>query len=231
MNRRTLVRTAVPVAVVGVVVAAYFSPLGEWLTLERLAESRDALAVLVEARPWAWATLFLLLCIAASALCFPAAPLIGVAGGAMFGIWGGLAILAIGFTIGSTLACYGTRRLFRAAVQARLGRRMEAIDRGLAAHGPFYLLALRLNPFIPYWLVNLAMGVTAMRQRTYIALTATGLLPALFIYASAGSRLSTLGNGGEIVSPGLLIMLLLLSLLMLAADRLRPRRATVGQLP
>jgi uncharacterized membrane protein YdjX (TVP38/TMEM64 family) len=215
----------VPIAIAAIIAAVLISPAGDWLTLERLAESRDALAALVEARPFLSAAAFLALCIAASALCFPAAPLIGIAGGALFGFWPGLALLSIGFTVGSTLACLGSRHLFRAAIHARLGHRLAAVDRGFERHGAAYLLALRINPLIPYWLVNLAAGLTAMRLRAYVPLTFAGLLPALFIYASAGSSLASARGAGEIVSPTLLASLLALSLVPLAADRALHRAA------
>jgi uncharacterized membrane protein YdjX (TVP38/TMEM64 family) len=210
----------VPVLVAAAVAAVLLSPAGEWLSLERLAQSRDALAAAVAARPVLYAELFLLLCIAASAFCFPAAPLIGVAGGALFGFWPGLALLALGFTIGSTLACLGSRHLFRTSIHHRLGARAAAIERGFTRHGAAYLLALRINPLVPYWLVNLAMGLTAMRLRTYVPLTFAGLLPALVVYANAGSGLAAARGAGEIVSPLLLASLLALSLLPLAAGRL-----------
>lgn len=223
MELGSAARVGVPIAVAAFIAAALLSPAGDWLTLERLAESRDALAALVEARPFLSAAAFLLLCIAASAFCFPAAPLIGIAGGALFGCWPALALLSLGFTIGSTLACLGSRHLFRASIHARpgtrLGARSAAIDRGFVRHGAAYLLALRINPLIPYWLVNLAMGLTAMRLRTYVPLTFAGLLPALFIYASAGSSLAAAAPGTcGIVSPALVAALLALSLVPLAAD-------------
>lgn len=220
---RSAGRIVFPVGVAAVIAAALLSPLGEWVTVARLAESRDALCAMIEARPLLCCGAFLLFCIAASALCFPAAPVIGVAAGALFGFWLGLAMLAVGFTIGSTLACLASRHWFRDPVQARLARRMEAIDRGLQRHGAGYLLALRINPLIPYWVVNLAMGLTAMPMRSYVPLTAVGLLPALFIYSQAGAQLAAARGGGEIFSPGLLVALFLLSLLLLVAERLRSR--------
>ena len=225
MNLQHFGRIGFPLAIGVVIVAAWFSPLGDWLTLARVAELRDMLAGLVAARPVLATGLFFLLCVLASALCFPAAPIVGVAAGALFGFWPGLATISFAFSIGSTIACLGSRYWLRDWVKARLGRRLEAVDRGFERHGPFYLLALRINPVIPYWLVNLAMGVTRMRLRTYVPLTVLGLLPALVIYANAGSHLATARSSGDIVSPALLLSLLLLSLLPLIADRLivRPR--------
>ena len=225
MDFQKLGRIGFAAVIAAMIAAAYFSPLGDWLTLARIAEGRDLLGGFIAERPLLATGLFFLLCVMASALCFPAAPIVGVAAGALFGFWTGLALVSLAFSIGSTIACLGSRYWLRNWVKARLGRRLEAVDRGFDRHGPFYLLALRINPLIPYWLVNLAMGVTRMRLRTYVPLTALGLLPALIIYANAGSHLAAARNSGDIVSPGVLVSLLLLSLLPLIADRLivRPR--------
>jgi uncharacterized membrane protein YdjX (TVP38/TMEM64 family) len=221
VNNRTLGRILFLLAIAAAIGAAFFSPLGDWLTLERLAASRDALAAMIAARPVLATAAFFLLCVAASALCFPAAPLIGLAAGALFGLWAGLATMLPAFALGSTLACLGSRHFLRDWVKAKLGARMDAIDRGFERHGAAYLLALRINPLIPYWLVNLAMGLTPMRMRTYVPLTLVGLSPALFIYANAGSQLAAVTSIGEVFSPGLMISLLLLSLVPIVADRLR----------
>ena len=220
-------RIAFLAAVAAATLAVFASPLGESLTPARLAASREALAGLVEARPFLSAAAFVLLCLMLSALCFPAAPILGIAAGALFGFWTGLAIAAAAFTIGSTLSFLASRHLFRASVHARLGVRLGAIERGFASHGCAYLLALRINPLIPYWLVNLLMGLTAMRPRTYLALTALGLLPALAIYANAGAQLAAAGSVGDIVAPEILLSLFILSLVPLAAERLRIRPGTV----
>ncbi|HEX8643691.1 MAG TPA: VTT domain-containing protein [Allosphingosinicella sp.] len=228
MTSRNLGRLAFLVVVLGAMAAVYVSPLGEWLTLDRLKASRDALAALIEARPLLWTGGFFLLCLVASALCFPAAPILGLAAGALFGFVPGLVTLSLSFSIGSTIACLGSRYWLRDWVKAKLGKRLDPIDRGFERHGAAFLLALRINPLIPYWLVNLAMGVTAMRLRIYFPLTAIGLLPALTIYANAGSRLAAVESMGDVFSPGLLLSLLALSLLPLGADWLRSRFAPAG---
>jgi uncharacterized membrane protein YdjX (TVP38/TMEM64 family) len=197
---------------IGVIIACLFSPVGDWLSIDRLKEAREGLGQLVEARPVLSTAGFFLFCVVATACCFPAAPVLGVSAGALFGLWPGLLLVLIATSIGSTIAFFDSRYLLRDWVKRRFARRIEAIDRGIAAHGGVYLLALRFNPVIPYWLVNLAMGLTAMRLRTYVALTVAGLVPATFIYVSAGTQLATIDSPGDIVSPGLLATLLLLSL-------------------
>lgn len=225
MGRGSFLRLIFIGAILAVGLAAFASPVRDLLTPEGLAGLSGRLTALVASQPLPSFAAFVLVCVVASTLCFPAAPLLGVSAGALFGFWTGLAALELGFATGSTLCFLASRHLFRAPVEARLGRRLERIDRGFERHGPAFLLALRINPFVPYWLVNLAIGVTRMRTLIYVPLTALGLLPALAVYATAGSRLAAAGSAGELFSPAVLATLFLLSLVPVVADRLRIRRA------
>ena len=223
VDRRSVGAIIFAAVIAGVLAAWLFSPLRDWLTIEQLKQSRLALAQLIETRPFVTATAFFLFCLVATAACFPAAPILGVSGGALFGFWPGLAIVLVASSIGSTIAFFDARYLLRDWVKRRFARRIDAIDRGIAAHGGLYLLTLRLNPVIPYWLVNLAMGLTSMRPRTYAVLTVAGLLPATFIYVTAGTRLATIDGAGDILSPQLLVSLVLLSVVPLVALGRRSR--------
>ena len=204
-------------AIVGLLAAFLLTPLGDWLTLESLKESRESLMQTIEARPVLSAAAFFVLCAALTAVCFPAAPILGLSAGALFGLWPGLALMLGSWVLGSTIAFFAARFFLRGWVQRLFGKRIEAIDRGFAAHGALYLLTLRLNPVVPYWLVNLAMGLTAMPPRKYVALTIPGLLPAAAIYATAGTQLATIEQPSDIVSLNLILTLLLLSLFPLIA--------------
>ena len=200
------------IAAILIIVACFlFTPLGNWLTIARLKDSRESLMQLIAARPLLSAATFFLLCLALTAVCFPAAPVLGVSAGALFGLWPGLPIMLTAWVLGSTIAFFGARHFLRDWVQRTFGKRIEAIDQGFAAHGALYLLTLRLNPVIPYWLVNLAMGLTTMRPAAYVALTIPGLLPAAAIYANAGTRLATIEKPADILSLNLVLTLLLLS--------------------
>ncbi len=198
-------------AIVAILAAFLFTPLGDWLTIERLKDSREMLMQLVAARPLLSASAFFLCCLALSAVCFPAAPILGLSAGALFGLWPGLAIMLAAWVLGSTAAFFAARFFLRDWVKRTFGKRIDAIDRGFEAHGALYLLTLRLNPVIPYWLVNLAMGLTAMRPAAYVALTIPGLLPAAAIYVTAGTQLATIQHPGDILSAKLIATLLLLS--------------------
>lgn len=219
-NAGRLLSLAIIFAVLG---AILLSPLGEWISLANLKESRQGLIELIEARPLLCMAGFFLLCIVATAACFPAAPMIGICAGALFGFWSGLALVSIASSIGSTIAFFDSRYLFRDWLKKKFARQLEAIDRGMEKHGAVYLLSLRLNPLVPYWLVNLTMGVTKIRLAAYVPLTIAGLLPATLIYVNAGAQLASIESMAEIISVKVAAVLLLLSLFPLIIKRFGAR--------
>jgi uncharacterized membrane protein YdjX (TVP38/TMEM64 family) len=91
----------------------------------------------------------------------------------------------------------------------------------LARDGFSYLLAIRLVPAFPFWLVNLAAALCGMRLLPYVAATLLGITPATFVYASIGEGVeSVLASGGEpdlavIFSPRVLVPLIALAALSL----------------
>lgn len=208
--------------------ATFLTPLGDHLTIGVLQQSHASLAAAVDARPVAWAAAFFVACVAATALCFPVGPVLGVAAGALFGFWGGLALAASAWPIGSTLAFLASRYWLRERVKARLARPLARIDRGVERAGAWYVLSLRLNPLVPYWLVNLAAGVTAMRLAAYVPVTVVGLFPAIFIYVTAGAQLAALGGTSDVVPLETVALLLLVSLVPLLAAPLGARRARLS---
>lgn len=225
MRGRRLGAAVFLLVVAAVVVATMFTPLGDALTVEALRENHGRMLAAVAARPALWTTGFFCVAVIAAALCFPANPLIGISAGALFGFWPALLIVGIATPTGSTLAFLAARHLLRDWVQARLGPRLGAIDRGINEQGAFYMLALRWNPFVPYWLVNLAAGLTAMRLAVYVPIALVGLFPATFLYVSAGSRLAAIDEIGDAFPLGLIVALVVLSLLPLVAARFMVRKS------
>jgi pyruvate/2-oxoglutarate dehydrogenase complex dihydrolipoamide dehydrogenase (E3) component/uncharacterized membrane protein YdjX (TVP38/TMEM64 family) len=213
--------------------AAFFLfDLGDWLTLESLKARQASLGDLLARRPVLLIGGFFILYVAATAVSFPGAGLLTVAGGAVFGLLLGTVIVSLASTAGACLAFLGSRYLARDWVRARFGARLDAIDRGIEHDGIFYLLTLRLNPAFPYFMVNLAMGLTRMKLGRYAIVSQIGMLPATIIYVNAGTQLARIDSLGDVVSPALLGSLLLLSLFPLAAKAatgwLRARRIYRG---
>lgn len=205
--------------------AAWAAGLPRQLTWAALARNQTALTAWVAEHPVAAPALYLATYATAAALAVPEAAVITVAGGLLFGTLFGGALAVVGSTAGSVLLFLAARHHLADAMAARAGGFLDGIRRRLARDGFSYLLAIRLVPAFPFWLVNLAAALCGMRLSPYVAATFLGIIPATFVYASIGAGVgSVLATGGEpslavMFSPrvlGPLIALAALSLLPLA---------------
>jgi pyruvate/2-oxoglutarate dehydrogenase complex dihydrolipoamide dehydrogenase (E3) component/uncharacterized membrane protein YdjX (TVP38/TMEM64 family) len=215
---------ALGVAAVAAIVAYRHFELGQWLTLENLKASRDALAARHDARPAFTAALFFALYVVATALSVPGAAILTLAAGAIFGLGLGLLLVSFASSLGALLAFLGARYLLRDAVQARFGRRLEPINEGLKRDGVWYLLTLRLVPLFPFWLINLLMGLTAMPAGRFYLASQIGMLAGTAVYVNAGTQLAAIHSAGDVLSPPLVGSFALLGLFPLIA------KAVVGML-
>ncbi len=156
------------------------------------------------AHPSLAAGLFFLLYLGVTALSLPLAVWLTLAGGALFGFWTGLALVSFASTAGATLAFLAARHLLRDWVRARLGARAGAIDAGLRRDGAFYLFSLRLIPVVPFFAVNLLMGLTPIRTGVFYGVSQLAMLPATAVYVNAGTQIAKIDSLSGLVSPALL---------------------------
>ena len=152
-----------------------------------------------------------------AALAIPGALIMTLAGGAVFGLWEGVALASLGSSLGATLALLASRFLFRPWVERAFPDRIQQVNRGLAQEGWLYLLSLRLVPAIPFFVVDLLFGVTAFPALRFYATSQVGMFPATFVYVNAGTQLERLSSLSDILSTRVLLSLLLLGCLPIAA--------------
>lgn len=152
------------------------------------------------AHPAAFAALFFAAYVTVTALSLPFAVWMTLAAGAVFGFWGGLVLVSFASTLGATLAFLAARFLLRDWVMARLGARAKAVEQGLERDGAFYLFSLRLIPVVPFFALNLLMGLTAMPARRFYWVSQLGMLPGTAVYTNAGTQLGRLDSLSGVVS-------------------------------
>lgn len=209
MNRRKLVI----IAFVILAIVLFFSlDLQRFLTLEALKGNRQALQEYHAAHRVGMATGFILLYILQSALSLPGALVFSLAAGAIFGSIAGTVYAVTAAALGATLAFLLTRYLFKDLVQSRFGHRLAGVNRELEQRGFSYLLFLRLVPVFPFFLINLAAGLTSLPLRTFFAATLIGIIPGGFVFVNAGASLATVTSISDIASPRVLASFALLGL-------------------
>lgn len=217
MNSRKLALMGVILALLG---SFFVFDIGQYLNLETLKAQQAALNAQVSAQLWLAAGVFFLAYVAVTALSLPGAALMTLLAGALFGLLEGFILVSFASTLGATLAMLSSRFLLRDWVQSRFGQRLAGIDAGIEREGAFYLFALRLVPVFPFFLINLAMGLTRLPARTYWWVSQLGMLPGTLVFVNAGRELGKLDSLAGILSPGLLGAFVLLGVFPLIARKL-----------
>jgi pyruvate/2-oxoglutarate dehydrogenase complex dihydrolipoamide dehydrogenase (E3) component/uncharacterized membrane protein YdjX (TVP38/TMEM64 family) len=207
------------VAVLLGIVAFFVLGLDRYFSLAFLKESQASLATLREQQPLQLAAGFFLLYVAVAALSLPGAVIVTLAGGAIFGLGWGLLLVSFASSVGATLAFLTARFLLRDSVQNRFGQRLADVDKGIQKDGAFYLFTLRLIPVVPFFVINLLMGLTQMKAWTFYWVSQLGMLAGTAVYVNAGTQLGQLDSLQGILSPGLLGSFVLLGLFPLIARK------------
>lgn len=232
MNRQILLRDRriwLGLGVVAILIILRFTGLSDRLSLDTLAQHREALAAFVAANLLIAAGAYVLLYVVAVAFSVPGAVFITLSGGFLFGAIMGTALTIIGATIGATLIFLFARRIFGADALDRLGPKASALAEGIRRNAASYLLVLRLVPLFPFFLVNLVPAFVGVRLPIYVITTAIGILPGTAVFSLAGAGLGdVLAQGGDfdigaVMTPGILGALIGLALLSLAAIPLKAK--------
>ena len=207
-------------AVLVLAVAAFFAlGLSRYLSLEFIKSEQGRLEAWRAANPLTAALTFFAIYIATTALSLPGATLLTLTAGAIFGLGWGSLIASVAASIGATLAFLIARVVLRDWVQARFGDRLAAINDGVRKDGAFYLFTLRVVPLFPFFLINLAMGLTSLRVLTFYGVSQLGMLPGTLVYVNAGTQLARIDKLADVASPAVLASLALLGLFPLIAKK------------
>ncbi|MBS4052129.1 MAG: FAD-dependent oxidoreductase, partial [Methylomonas sp.] len=217
MNRSRIV----VFALIAVSVAVFFAfGLQQYLTLDSLKAQQAAIADYRQQHPALAVLWYGALYVGVTALSLPGAAVLTLAGGAAFGLFWGTLIVSFASSIGATLAFLAARFLLRDWVKSRFGSRLEAMDAGVSRDGAFYLFTLRLVPLFPFFMINLAMGLTPLKTRTFYWVSQVGMLAGTLVYVNAGTQLAKLDSLSGILSPALLASFALLGLFPLLAKKM-----------
>ncbi|MBL4886293.1 MAG: TVP38/TMEM64 family protein [Planctomycetaceae bacterium] len=128
---------------------------------------------------------------------FPGAAGLSLLCGWLFGLGTGLVLVSFASTTGATIAFLMSRYFFRDFVQARLGESLRKINQAFESEGASYLFMLRLIPAVPFFVVNLAMGLTSIRTRTFWWVSQLGMLPGTVVYIYAGDSVPSVEKLAE----------------------------------
>lgn len=127
----------------------------------------------------------------------------------------------IGATIGASLLFLAARTAFGEFLYRYSNRFINRLEKGFRKNAVNYLLCLRLIPFFPFWIVNLAAAFFGVSFWVFVWTTFVGMIPSVFIYTEAGRSFTLLLESADplnplhLLNPHLLITLIGLALLSL----------------
>jgi uncharacterized membrane protein YdjX (TVP38/TMEM64 family) len=235
MNPRTAKKLALLAVLATLAVLFFVFDMQQYLELRYLQEQGERFRLLFERHTPLVVIVYFLLYVLVVALNLPGAVVMTLAGGMLLGFWIGLVVVSFASTIGATLACMFSRYLLRDWVRKSFGDKLERVNKGVDEEGAFYLFTMRLIPAIPFFVINLVMGLTPMRLRTFFWVSQLGMLPGTAVFVNAGTQLGQITALGDILSWRLLLSFALLGMFPLAAKRIiqawRGRKGLAKQPP
>lgn len=185
------------------------------LSLDSLISRQDMLQQALIDRPLLVLGIAFVLYVIVTGLSLPGAALMTLVYGWLFGFWRAVLMVSFASTAGATIAFLLSRFLLRDVVLSRFGERLATVNQSLAREGAFYLFTLRLIPQVPFFLVNLLMGLTPIKASTFWWVSQLGMLPGTCVYTYAGASVGRLEDLREKGLAGILTWQLALALTLL----------------
>ncbi|MGH6821109.1 MAG: TVP38/TMEM64 family protein [Methylocella sp.] len=171
------------------ILAAYFAGLGQYLSLDAIAENRALLKNFSAQHLAAAILIYMAVYVSAVALSLPGAAVMSIAGGFLFGWWLSAPITVVAATMGAVIVFHIVKTSFGAILLERAGPSARKLAQGFSRDSFSYLLFLRLVPAFPFFIVNVVAGLARVNPWAFTAATALGIIPASFAFAYLGTGL------------------------------------------
>ncbi len=212
-------KIALAAVFVALFAAFFYFDLGQYFSLEALKNQKESLNNLYAENPILVAGAFFFIYVLFAALALPAATILTLAGGAIFGFWTGMLLVSFASTIGATLAFLFTRFMFHDAIQAKFGDRLEAMNEGIEKEGAFYVFGMRLVPIFPFVMVNSLLALTKLKTWTFYWSSQIGMLAGTAVYVNTGTQIANIDSLAGIANPKLIASFVLLGVFPIIAKK------------
>ncbi|MFT5524743.1 MAG: putative membrane protein YdjX (TVP38/TMEM64 family) [Pirellulaceae bacterium] len=169
------------------------------LTLQALAAREDELRAAKDANPWFALAIAFVVYVVVAGLALPGAAALSVVYGWLFGFRDTIILVSFASTIGATLSFLLSRYLFREAIQSKFRPQLLKFNKALEREGAFYLFTLRLIPAVPFFIINVVMGLTPIKTWTFYWVSQIGMFAGTCVFVYAGStapRLQEIADKG-----------------------------------
>lgn len=212
-------------AVGGVAGFAYWQ-YGDALSLKFLASKEAQLRQYREDNPVLVYGVAMTIYVLATGFSLPGASALTLAYAWYFGFVRGMVVVSFASTAGATMAFVLSRYFLRETIQSRFGDKLQSFNEALEREGAFYLFTLRLIPAVPFFVINVVMGLTPLKTSTFWWVSQVGMLPGTAVYVFTGSRFPDLKTLAEEGASGILTWELALGFALLGVFPIAVKKIT-----
>lgn len=227
----TKFRLCLAVLIVALIAMMFWLNLFQYFSLEFFNEQRDRIQNFVDSNIIISVAMFISLYVAVTALSLPVGIVMSLAGGALFGVVLGTVAVSFAATVGATLAFLVSRFLLQEYVDRHFPAATRIVNEGIEKDGPYYLFSMRLVPVFPYFVINLAMGLTHIGVWTFFWITQISVIPITLVLTNAGEQVALINNPREIISPVVMGSLALIGLFPLVMRKLLNTKKSDADVP
>ncbi len=192
----------------------------QFLTLESIKSQQTDLQQYVADNPFLSWALFFVVYVLVTAASLPGAAILTLLGGALFGLVAGVLIISFASTIGASIAFLLSRYFFKDWVEKKFGDTLKPFYTGVEKDGNFYLFAMRLVPVVPFFVINLVMGLTRIKLVNFYWVSQLGMFAGTVVYVNAGTQLAQIESLSGILSLPIIFSFVLLALLPVLARKI-----------
>ncbi len=210
-SKKNRIRVILLLAVIALLVGLRFTGIADKLTLGNLQANAAKLRDFSNANYLRSVLIYIVLYIVVTSFSLPGATVLTLAGGFLYNFFIGAIYVNIAATAGATLAFLFARYIAGRSIQKKFGDKLIKFNEELDRNGASYLLTLRFIPLFPFFMINLAAGLTNVSLLTYIWTTSVGIFPGSLIYAYAGQQLGEIKSVQDIFTGGVLSAFILLA--------------------
>ena len=200
-KKKSWLRFAPLLLIVALLGLAFALGLHKQLSLDALRENREALEAFVSEHFITAILIYALVYTIAVAISLPGALFLSLTGGFLFGTWAGGTTTWLSATLGATLVFVAAKTAFGDTLRERAQGWIKRLEDGFRKDAFNYLLALRLFPGAPFFVVNLAPAFLDVKLRDFVLATLIGIIPGTFVYAAVGAGLHAAFAAGTAVDP------------------------------
>jgi len=208
------------IIVLSAIAAFFIFDLGQYISIDFFITQQKSIMNYYETYPVNTGIIFFGLYVFLTGLSLPAAGIMTVISGAIFGLIWGTIIVSFASALGASISFVVSRFLFRDYVQTRFLTNLKTINAGIERDGAFYLFMLRLIPVFPFFIINVVMGLTPLKLTTFYIVSQVGMLLPSMVFVNAGVQIAKIKSIEDILSLELFFAFALLGIFPLIAKKL-----------